>query len=201
VGRALTLQQDSSLQFTTTQLVEEFENNFGQLGGKTYVASGPFEAGEIAKKILHGIPKEKIIRSRLLPSIDTFVAQNVPSLSLQDTPRWVNTLERIEGAFVGITMADYGVSSVGCLVEVCYDDASRLVSSLTRTHVAFVRAQNLLKNLNELAIIVKKLLSEPSSRKPAITLISGPSRTGDIEMKVVMGVHGPHEVHAIIVKS
>jgi L-lactate utilization protein LutC len=181
----------------------EFARNFEQLAGKCYFANGPFEAGEVAKKILQGVPKERIVRAKLIPSIEAFVSKDVPSLSLVEMPRWVDAVTKIERAIAGVTMADYGISSTGSLVEICYDDSSKLVSSLTKIHVAFLRAENILKNLDDLAPIVRKLLtnSPHNNIKPVISLISGPSRTGDIEMKLVLGAHGPHQVHAIIVKS
>ena len=35
----------------------------------------------------------------------------------------------------------------------------------------------------------------------AVTFISGPSRTGDIEQQIVMGAHGPYRVHIILVRG
>jgi L-lactate dehydrogenase complex protein LldG len=104
-------------------------------------------------------------------------------------------------ADIGITTADYAIAETGCLVEIAYSESMKLLSSLPRVNIILLRAKTVLRNLQELAPILRNLLSNESTKnmKPVITLISGPSRTSDIEMKFVLGVHGPHEVHAIIV--
>lgn len=111
-----------------------------------------------------------------------------------------NGLDFLKEADIGITTADYGIAETGGLVEVAYFDSTKLLSSLSRIHIVLVRASKVLAKLQDVAPIIRALLTG-REEKPTITFISGPSRTSDIEMKFVLGVHGPHEVHCLILEE
>ncbi len=97
-------------------------------------------------------------------------------------------------ADVGITGAAYGLADTGSLVMFASDAESRLISLLPPVHVAILRVERLLTNLDELLSRVP----DPGAEASSIVLITGPSRTADIEQILVRGVHGPGEVHVIL---
>ncbi len=103
----------------------------------------------------------------------------------------------INMADAGITHADYGIAETGTIVEITANDLERLASSLPRIHIALLHVGNILPSVEALAEPIRKALQPPDSRK-YITLISGPSRTSDIELRSILGVHGPHQVHVIV---
>ena len=76
-------------------------------------------------------------------------------------------------------------------------DSHRLVSSLPRVHIAFVPASEIIHNPDEAAPRLRTIWQK-HGENCNVTFISGPSRTGDIEMKLVLGVHGPQESHVIV---
>ncbi|MDG6915178.1 MAG: lactate utilization protein [Nitrososphaerota archaeon] len=105
----------------------------------------------------------------------------------------------LDAADTGVTWAVAGVALEGALLEVVYDDAFKLASSLPIVHVALLEAASLVPDLAAAMPTVDRLVKEaPPERKPIISFISGPSKTGDIEMRLLYGVHGPHTVHAVI---
>jgi len=105
----------------------------------------------------------------------------------------------LAAADAGITWAVNGVALEGAMLEVVYDDSSRLASCLPIVHVALVESSSVLRDLAEALPLVGGLIKgAPPDRKPVVSFISGPSKTGDIEMRLLYGVHGPHSVHAII---
>jgi L-lactate dehydrogenase complex protein LldG len=105
----------------------------------------------------------------------------------------------LEKADVGVTWAVNGVALEGALLEVVYDDTAKLASSLPIVHVALLESSSILADLASAMQVVGRLVKEaPPEKKPIISFISGPSKTGDIEMRLLYGVHGPHTVHAII---
>ena len=103
--------------------------------------------------------------------------------------------ELLDAAQVGITGVDWGIAETSTLVEVCTDDAVRLVSGLPRTHIGILRASALVEKFTDAAAP----LHHPENC--SISFISGPSRTGDIEMILTLGVHGPERAHAIIIED
>jgi L-lactate dehydrogenase complex protein LldG len=89
------------------------------------------------------------------------------------------------------------VAESGAVVEVAYDDAVRLASSLPKIHVMLLKSSTIYRSVSELSSLLREALN---NRTAAVTLISGPSRSGDIEQRLVVGIHGPHVVAAVVLK-
>ena len=100
-------------------------------------------------------------------------------------------------AEVGINFADYALADTGSLVFLSESHESRLISLLPPIHIAVIARDKILSGLDELFTIVP----QPAARSSSMVLITGPSRTADIEMRLVRGVHGPGEIHVIIVED
>ncbi len=104
-------------------------------------------------------------------------------------------LNLIERAGAGLTFPAAGVAETGSILEICYDDADRLVSSLPPIHFAYLRAGAIVPSLLDIGWVIR----DAHRNGPfTATLISGPSRTGDIELTLVLGVHGPHTVKVFL---
>lgn len=105
----------------------------------------------------------------------------------------------LASADAGVTWAVNGVALEGAMLEVVFDDSAKLASSLPIVHVALLESSTVLRDLSEALPLVGGIVREaPPGRKPVISFISGPSKTGDIEMRLLYGVHGPHTVHAVV---
>jgi L-lactate dehydrogenase complex protein LldG len=98
-------------------------------------------------------------------------------------------------AAVGITGTDYALADTGTLVMLASPQEARLISLLPPVHIAIVEYQRLLTGLDELLGI----LPRPAEQTSSMVLITGPSRTADIEQILVRGVHGPGEIHVVVV--
>ena len=72
----------------------------------------------------------------------------------------------------------------------------RLVSLLPAVHIAILPAAAILGTLGEALAAIRDESGVVRAR--AITFITGPSRTADIELTLVVGVHGPKELHVIL---
>ncbi len=100
---------------------------------------------------------------------------------------------------VGITEADYAIADTGTLVLLSGPERPRGVSLIPPVHLAIVRKENILSDIGELFDILNKLYEDPECIPVCTTFITGPSRTADIELNLTMGVHGPKELHVLIV--
>jgi L-lactate utilization protein LutC len=100
-----------------------------------------------------------------------------------------------EKADIGITSADYALGDTGTLVMIASPAEARLVSLLPPVHIAVVPIERLLTGLDELFTI----LAQPAEQSSSMVLITGPSRTADIEQILVRGVHGPGQIHVVLV--
>ena len=98
-------------------------------------------------------------------------------------------------AEVGITGAEYALADTGTLV-VMSSAEPRLASLLPPVHIAVIEASRILSGLDELLTRVPL----PADTSASMVLITGPSRTADIEQILVRGVHGPGELHVVIVE-
>lgn len=100
-------------------------------------------------------------------------------------------------ADIGITSADYALADTGTLVMLSSCQEARLISLLPPVHIAIFPSGRILTGLDELLTV----LPNPASRSSSMVLITGPSRTADIEQILVRGVHGPGEIYAVIVEE
>ena len=98
-------------------------------------------------------------------------------------------------ADAGITSADYALADTGTLVLFSGAEESRLVSLLPPKHIAVVPVSRLVDSLDDLLARVPL----PADSTSSMILITGPSRTADIEQILVRGVHGPGEITVVLV--
>lgn len=102
-------------------------------------------------------------------------------------------------ADLGVTTAACAVASTGTLLLTVSRDAPRSVSLLPRRHFALIRENQIVPDLETALQLGAAATPSFSSMPSALLCISGPSRTSDIENDLSIGVHGPEEVHVIIV--
>lgn len=123
------------------------------------------------------------------------LARNLAVEELQICP----PVSELFGYDVGITMAQAAIAETGTLVLESEKERHRLVSLLPPVHVAIVRSDDICLTIGDALKQLRGHDKEKMSR--AITFITGPSRTADIELTLTVGVHGPKELYAIIVEA
>ncbi len=121
-----------------------------------------------------------------------FAAAAAPLLE-PDDPQWS---ERLPDAGVGVTGAALAIAATGTLVLVAGPGAPRATSLLPPVHVCVVRAADVVATIEE-AVATIAARGLPS----AVVWIGGPSRTGDLEMRQTLGIHGPKAVEVVVVRA
>jgi L-lactate dehydrogenase complex protein LldG len=109
-------------------------------------------------------------------------------------------LQALESALVCISGADAGIAESGTLVLRSGAGRARLASLLAPVHIAVLRADRLVRGLGAaLALVQHEHGQDVFATSSNLTLVSGPSRTGDIEQTLVLGAHGPREIHVVLI--
>ncbi len=134
------------------------------------------------------------VRRRLEEAGLTVVPGRVPA----GDPARRESLEALDRAHVGLTCAVAALADTGTLVLPSGHGRSHVASLLPAVHLAVLRARDIHASLEAwLAAGGKDLLTQAS----VVALVSGPSRTADIEMTLTVGVHGPGEVVVFCVEE
>jgi L-lactate dehydrogenase complex protein LldG len=102
-----------------------------------------------------------------------------------------------ETADLSVTGALWGIAETGTVVVSSAHPGGRAPSLLPTVNVAVVAASRVVDTVATLFQRLGALPQRPSN----LVLVTGPSKTGDIENILVQGVHGPKEQHAIVVED
>jgi L-lactate dehydrogenase complex protein LldG len=98
----------------------------------------------------------------------------------------------------GVTTVDYAIAETGTIVLSNIEKHALLVSLLPPLHLAILRSSQIAASLDEvIQNIGRQKICAPAEAR-SVTLITGPSRTSDVELVLSIGVHGPKELHVII---
>jgi L-lactate dehydrogenase complex protein LldG len=104
--------------------------------------------------------------------------------------------QRALAADVGITDADFGLADTGTLALRATPEQGRLVSLLPPVHIALLSRRRIVADL---AACLRALEMKKEARHTSLlTLITGPSRTADIEQTLTVGVHGPGTLYILL---
>jgi L-lactate utilization protein LutC len=102
--------------------------------------------------------------------------------------------ETLFAADIGISGVDHLIAETGSIATLARPEEPRSLSLLPPVHVAVADRSQLLPDVFDLFASLREMPS-------CLTLITGPSKTGDIELRLVTGVHGPGEVHVIFIDA
>ncbi len=103
---------------------------------------------------------------------------------------------------VGITGCYCALAETGTLVLLSGSQTIASTHLLPETHIAVVPASRIVAGMEDAFALLRAERAGPGAMMPrAINMVSGPSRTGDIEQTIVLGAHGPYRVHIIVVAS
>ena len=101
---------------------------------------------------------------------------------------------RVADADLGIAEADFAIASTGTLAVVSNANRPGSLTLLPPASLVIVQIDRVMQNLAE----VLAEMGPAGVAANRLTLITGPSRTADIEKRIVLGVHGPKSLHVIV---
>jgi len=170
--------------------LSSFFRRIEELAGKTLRAPTPEAACAYVARVLAGRPA---VASNA-PFLRDCGITALPSVRTGFTEAAALRVACV-AAEAGITSADWALADTGTLVMLSSPEEARMISLVPPVHLAVVPRGKLLTGLDELF----SRLPQPADQTSSMVLITGPSRTADIEQILVRGVHGPGEIHVIVV--
>jgi L-lactate dehydrogenase complex protein LldG len=103
---------------------------------------------------------------------------------------------------IGITSADFCIAETATLVLRTRAGQPGAVSLVPSVHVAVILASQVLPDfVSFYTLLERQQHVDPDSLTHRMTLISGPSKTGDIELVMVHGAHGPRALHLVVIED
>lgn len=102
-------------------------------------------------------------------------------------------------ARVSLVRADYGVAETGTLVRLDSDDGEKMLWTLPSICVCLLDRDRVVPDVESLAGVFYEQLARPGFPGPQVSLVTGPSRTADIECQLTIGVQGPSRLVIILV--
>jgi L-lactate dehydrogenase complex protein LldF len=185
--------QRSNVQTGSGDLLDRFSHELTNLGGEVTRCS----SAELAGSVL------AFLRTRQVHRLLAWQAADLPPGILEAlVEAGIDVIHQPDPqAQAGLTGALAGLAETGTLVLPSGPGRPATASLLPEIHLAVLRREDILPNL-------ESLLSGDAADKlqavldaPAVALVSGPSRTADIEMTLTIGVHGPGQIHVFCVEG
>ena len=185
-------------------LVERFAAEAAAVGGQVRVVSGDDGAREaIAATLAEIRPRSALVWKHALldrlgvaallaqagaEALDVEVLAALPAEERR---------ARMLAADIGITSATHAVAETGSLVMAAERGRERAASLLPPLHLAVIERSQILPDLFDIFdALAARGLDRPLSN---VTFITGPSKTGDLEMRLITGVHGPGRWCVIVI--
>jgi L-lactate dehydrogenase complex protein LldG len=176
-------------------LVEVFSENLKAVGGHSVVAHNEDEIVAALTSIISDLQKTPLRGRRIAlsdaPSIDRLIRQI--EVDVDEVAVSPGTQELFDYD-IGVSTAQAAIAETGTLVLESESERHRLVSLVPPVHIAIIDANDIYLTLRE----ALAAMGRGSELSPTVTLITGPSRTADIELTLAIGVHGPQELYVIV---
>jgi len=104
-------------------------------------------------------------------------------------------------ARVGITGVDAALAATGSLVISSGPGKARQVSLLPLVHIAVVRVDQIVPHMEAWIAALRAAGTDAFAAASSTVIVSGPSRTADIAMELILGMHGPGALHIVLLDS
>lgn len=180
------------------ELIERFAREIKKVGGLVKILNKEEEVVEYIKDTAAASGSKLVVissKSILSSKIRSALGLIGVACYLTDELKPTEARSILTEADLGITDSDFAVAETGSIVLGSEKEIDRLVTCLPKIHVAIVRRERILNSFTDLSKVIAGM---QRGKIPVVSIITGPSRTADIEHELVIGVHGPLEVHIIV---
>ena len=140
------------------------------------------------------------LRSRNLPqSVRHGEDQRLESIDWSRTPSLTRSTGPSDGDDpVGLSHAMAGVAETGTLVLTSGQDNPTTLNFLPENHIVVINAYDI---AGDYETVLRDARRSDGTLPRTVNMITGPSRSGDIEQTLLLGAHGPRSLHIIVVEG
>ncbi len=192
------------------EVIGKFEEELQKVAGCTYRAATAEQLDEILQKILRDHQAKNVVYTQNPIIVAAKIPAKLATLGIE-AATWPGSREeesrksfrnKALKAEIGISGVEFVLAESGSLVVTSRTEGAQLGSLAPPTHIALYRRSQALASLDEVLARLP-VPTDPNVPLPgrSVVFITGPSRTADIEQILIRGVHGPKEVHAILVED
>jgi L-lactate utilization protein LutC len=167
-------------------LLDNFGSSAALLGIHFEIATNEREAAVLVESVIDRVGAKKIAVSD-----SKLVAGITETVETAEFTRDAS-IDFLFGSDLGITSAQWAIAETGTLVLEAESEDHRLISLVPPVHLCLLEASKIRQTLAEILALTQGNLGH------AMTFVTGASRTSDIELTLAIGVHGPGELHIII---
>jgi L-lactate dehydrogenase complex protein LldG len=183
---------------------QRFRAALEALAGVVHDASSIDQAADVVASVAGRLGATAILSwtddAMALPGMTAALQARGLSVVAPDVPQAGDTraarLAELAALSLGLTGADAGLAETGSVVLASGPGRPRMASLLVPVHVAVLRVDRIVDSISGLLATRGDLVAAGSN----LVAITGPSRTADIEHTLSRGVHGPGEVHVILLE-
>jgi L-lactate dehydrogenase complex protein LldG len=167
-----------------SDLVDLFQKSLESVAGHCIITT---DVADTLRRIIADLRPQRVAISDKVHLADLEIEELVVAPNAHDIFRFDAGISNVQAA----------IAETGTLVLDSAFERHRLLSLVPPVHIAIVSASQIRETLGE----ALTLLQSAGEISPAVTFITGPSRTADIELTLAIGVHGPQELYVIVDRS
>ena len=176
-------------------LVEVFKNSLEAVDGHCILVESEQEVVQALTETIRRLQQTKLLARRIAISDAPDVERLIKLTDLEvDELAITPSASEVFHFDVGISQAQAGIAETGTLLLDSSRERHRLVSLVPPVHIAIINASQIVETLVEALATLRR----EETLSPIVTLVTGPSRTADIELTLAIGVHGPQELFVIV---
>jgi L-lactate dehydrogenase complex protein LldG len=165
---------------------EEFEKRAKQAAAEIFRVKTAAEAKEIIINLVKFTNAKKIVSVYNPLQHASGINEELKVMGVENYTDKCDIAAHAETADIGISGVEFGVAETGSVCQDAYAVESRLVSTLPPIHVVFLNSNLIVPGVEDAFTVFSTTYD-----RGYLSLITGPSRTADIERVLTIGVHGP----------
>jgi L-lactate dehydrogenase complex protein LldG len=196
---------ESVVEESPEEVVGRFETEASAVGALVHHAASVEEAAALVARLCAeaGVKDVALSDAPLLDEMNLRARIAAHSMNAFRAVEFVGARDelvaRLESCGAGVSAVEYAVAETGTVVVSSAEEGGLLVSLLPPAHIAVLRSGQIIGSLAEAITKLKQDCTGRDAAGRSATFITGPSRTSDVELVLSIGVHGPKQLHLVIV--